>query len=88
MDDRNISHLISGGMAAAAFVAVTQIVTRDELDCSLQTAVTIFALTIPVLIYLWIDPLLNKERTNRAGFKHSLDIVLFILANLLCSVSS
>jgi hypothetical protein len=80
--DKKVSHIISGGMGAAASFAVTQLVTRDSLDCLLYTAVTIFATTVPVLIYLWIDPLCRPEIASKRALQDFAYTILFIAANL------
>jgi hypothetical protein len=80
--DKNVSHIISGGMGAAASIAVTQLVTRESLDCPLYTAVTIFAVTISVLVYLWIDPLCRPEIATKRNLQYFVYTFLFIATNL------
>lgn len=54
-----VGHLrnVSGGLAAASFVVVTQVCTRDSLDWWLKSSVFIFAFTIPFLVGFWMKPL-------------------------------
>jgi ABC-type arginine/histidine transport system permease subunit len=45
---------IAGGLAAASFVVVTQVCTRDLLDLPLTICVWIFAVTTPLLVALFL----------------------------------
>ncbi len=47
---------LSASLAASAFVAVTQIITRSEISDSLYAALVCFALSIPVLAGCSIQP--------------------------------
>jgi hypothetical protein len=80
--NKKVSELVSGGMGAAAFFTITQLITRDALDCFLQIAVTLFAVIIPILVYLWIDPLVIRRETRNGRLKDIVDSVLFVGTNL------
>ena len=47
----------AGSLAASAFVATTQILTRDSLDLPLKVAVVLFAVNIPFQIMLFFMPI-------------------------------
>jgi hypothetical protein len=56
----------AGSLAGSAFIAVTQILTRDSLDISLWIALAIFAVTIPfqiVLFFARVPPVLEVGLT-------------------------
>lgn len=55
MERRPIQYA-AGSLAASAFVAVTQILTRDTLDLPLLVAITAFALAMPFQIILFFAP--------------------------------
>jgi hypothetical protein len=45
---------ICAAMAGANFVAITQILTRDRVPCLLQIAVSIFAVTLPLNVRVYV----------------------------------
>jgi hypothetical protein len=56
----------AGSLAASAFVATTQILTRDSLDLPLQIALVLFAVNIPFQIILFFMPIpFTIEETKR-----------------------
>jgi hypothetical protein len=56
----------AGSLAASAFVATTQILTRDSLDLPLQVALVLFAVNIPFQIILFFMPIpFTIEETQR-----------------------
>jgi hypothetical protein len=48
--------IMIGSLAAASFVAITQILTIGSLDWCLFGAVCIFAVSIPLLVKVWMKP--------------------------------
>jgi hypothetical protein len=56
MERRPIQYA-AGSLAASAFVAVTQILTRDTVDLPLRIAVAAFAFAMPFQIVLFFAPL-------------------------------
>jgi hypothetical protein len=48
--------VMAGSLAAGSFVAITQILTRTDLDRCLLTAVWLFAVTLPSLVRIYIKP--------------------------------
>jgi len=55
MERRPIQYA-AGSLAASAFIAVTQILTRDTFDRSLWVALAVFAVMIPFQIILFFMP--------------------------------
>ena len=63
MERRPIQYA-AGSLAGSAFVAVTQILTRDTLDWSLWAAVILFAVSIPfqvILFFARVPPSRHKS---------------------------
>ena len=56
MERRPIQYA-AGTLAASAFIATTQILTRDSFDLSLKIALAAFAINIPFQIILFFMPL-------------------------------
>ena len=66
---RNTTQFVSGSIAAAGFVAVTQIVTRDNLSGSLKLAVLFFSVSIPTLgIFSFIEEPHDKSSWYAIAF--------------------
>ena len=78
--DQTISQVVSGGMGAAAAITVIQISSQQPNTPALRSILRIFATTIPVLVYLWIDPFFATGRHTHT--KQVLDALLFVVANL------
>jgi hypothetical protein len=72
------------GMAAAAFVAITQICTKDSLDIWLTISVIIFAFTIPMLVSMWFGPPSIPRDVNEflSDWKHSISLVRLLILQL------
>ena len=74
-----------GGIAGGSFVAVTQLMTRDELTPIQKVAVGCFALTLPLAVCFLVSPqnYLDKTRPpklrNRAASIGALITLVFVL---------
>src|SRR6267143_2813842 len=66
MERRPIQYA-AGSLAGSAFIAVTQILTRDTLDWSLWATVTLFAVSIPFQVILFFAPV-PPSRHKAQGF--------------------
>lgn len=68
-------------MAAAAFVAVTQLLTRDHLNHAHLAALTLYAISLPPLITAAIDPRTDKAETwVKMGLLTTMATLLFLVA--------
>jgi len=67
MEERGPIQYAAGSLAASAFVATTQILTRDSLDLPLQVAVVLFAVNIPfqIILFFWPIPFSGVEEVQR-----------------------
>lgn len=72
---------LHSGMAAAAFVAVTQLSTRDHLNHAHLVALALYALSLPPLISAAIDPRTDKAETwVKMGLLTTMATLLFLAA--------
>ncbi len=67
MEDRNPTQYAAGALAGSAFIAVTQILTGVELDCSLRIALALFASMMPFQVILFFSPSVDVLPENE-GF--------------------
>ena len=51
---------MGGALAAASFAALTQILTLDKFSPALSFAVLVFAVSIPLDVFIFITPTLRK----------------------------
>jgi len=71
---------ISGALAGASFIAVTQIATRNCLDCALSIAVALFATTLPILLLFWLQtPVKNAQQLETLGDAIGMESFLLVI---------
>ena len=52
--ERDITNTFAGILSAASFACMTQILTLDKFSCPLKIAVFIFAISIPLDVYMFV----------------------------------
>jgi len=74
---------ISGALAGASFVAVTQVATRDKISTALCIAVVLFAFVLPFLLLFWLrSPVKTAELEVPGGVEGLESFSLIVLLDI------
>jgi hypothetical protein len=73
---------IGGGLATASFACLTQILTLDldKLSRSLHIAVLIFAISIPLDVFMFLTPTIKEWKPPHCWSKNIYAVIMIIFA--------
>lgn len=78
MTGRSGSSQLAGTLAAASFVAVTQLVTKDVLDGWLISSLCVFSISLPLLAMAWFKEPFSQPVIPKQGAPEFDRFVLFV----------
>jgi len=83
MDARLRHRQVSGALAGASFIVVTQVATRDKVSCALYVATALFSFALPFLLLFWLSsPFKTAELSARGDIEGMESFVLIVLLDV------
>ena len=83
MDARLQHREISGALAGASFIVVTQVATRDKVDDALGVATVLFAFALPFLLLFWLrSPVKTSDLSEFGDVEGMESFMLIVLLDL------
>jgi hypothetical protein len=70
---------ISGALAGASFIVVTQVATRDKIDEALGVATVLFAFALPFLLLFWLRSPVKTSDLSELGDMEGMEFFLLIV---------